>query len=98
MPDHFGHHGFKRPQSVVSADTVVNIRWLKENLESSSKVESSGDMPVFNLTELGYDKLLGSGLIDVPVRIIVEKASASARKKIEGAGGEIINPDSIEGE
>ena len=81
----------------VQAYQPVNIRWVRENLEKG-KADTSGDVPVFDLTELGYDKLLGSGTIDVPVKIIVEKVSASAREKIEGAGGEIINPEPIEQE
>ncbi len=91
--DHFGRKGFKRPQSVVSANEIINVRWLVENPDMA---DTSSDMPVFNLHEMGIDKLLGAGNIDSPVKVIVEKVSASAKKKIESSGGEIINPDTME--
>jgi large subunit ribosomal protein L15 len=39
---------------------------------------------------LGYDKLLGTGSIDRPLRIKVDSASKSAIRKISEAGGEVV--------
>ena len=94
MPDHFGGYGFKRPQSVVSADSVQNIRWIRENMENEHFADTSGPVPIIDLNSIGIDKLLGAGSIDKPVKVIVKKVSAKAEEKIKGAGGEIINPDS----
>ena len=91
MPDHFGRHGFKRPQSVVSADSVININWLSENIDNFEGT-------TVDLSKMGIDKLLSTGNIDKPLTVIVAKASAKAVEKIEAAGGEIINPDSIDEE
>ncbi|MCK4614667.1 MAG: uL15 family ribosomal protein, partial [Thermoplasmata archaeon] len=33
MPGHFGRHGFKRPQEVVSHPTIINIRDIEEGFE-----------------------------------------------------------------
>ncbi|MBU0629706.1 MAG: 50S ribosomal protein L15 [Candidatus Margulisbacteria bacterium] len=53
---------------------------------------------VFNLFELdkakkatGLIKILGSGEVTGPVEVKAHKVSATARKKIEAAGGKIIN-------
>ena len=33
MPDHFGRHGFKRPQKMVSAKITLNVGDIDEKLE-----------------------------------------------------------------
>lgn len=43
-----------------------------------------------NLSEMGIDKLLGSGIIDKSIVIRVRSASEGARKKIESLGGKIL--------
>ena len=42
-----------------------------------------------DLTELGYDKLLGSGKISKSLHIIVKEASSRAVEKVEAAGGSV---------
>jgi large subunit ribosomal protein L15 len=44
-----------------------------------------------NLTELGIDKLLGSGRIQTALKVTVAEASANAIQKIEAAGGSIVS-------
>jgi len=84
MPDHFGRHGFKRPQSIVKKDKTINVGKLE--------VKFSGKKDI-NLTDEGYDKLLGGGNIDSKLKIKVEKASQSAIEKIKDKGGEVILPE-----
>jgi len=43
-------------------------------------------MYVINLSELGYDKLLGSGKINKKLKIIVPKTVPNAVEKIKAAG------------
>ncbi len=93
MPNHFGRHGFKRPQSVVSSNVVINVNAIEENLQDylkSGAATQEGKIYKINLTELGYDKLLGTGSISVPVEISVASASPGAIAKIEAAGGKVI--------
>jgi large subunit ribosomal protein L15 len=73
----WGRHGFKRHVS-ASAKKTLNVQDL-----------SAFDGEV-NLTELGYDKLLGSGFIDKPLKVTVTEATAKAVEKIAAAGGEVI--------
>ena len=46
-----------------------------------------------NLTEMGIDKILGTGRISTAVNVIVDEASARAVEKIEAAGGSIEGGD-----
>ena len=93
MPDHFGHHGFKRPQSVVAQNTTINLSELEINLESLKKdgfAEVKSGKTVVDLRKAGIDKLLGSGRITIPVEVIVDSASARAKEKLAEAGGKLL--------
>ena len=90
--DHFGRHGFKRPQCVVQANSTINVSELEENMErfmSMGFAAKEGDMYNINLTDAGIDKLLGNGNIDISVKVTVAQVSAKAREKIEASGGSI---------
>ena len=92
-PDYFGHHGFKRPQSVVKDKITVNLSEVEQSLPALAKdgyaVQKDGKWSV-DLTKMGVDKLLGSGKISTPISIKVPEASASALEKLKAAGGAII--------
>jgi large subunit ribosomal protein L15 len=90
--DHFGRHGFKRPQSVVQANSTINVSELVENIEryvSLGFAVKEGDIYNINLTNAGIDKLLGNGKIDIRVNVTVSEISAKAREKIEASGGTV---------
>ena len=90
--DHFGRRGFKRPQCMVAANRIINIKEMLEQLDNYVKlgyaVKDSSSYTV-NLTDAGIDKLLGTGDIDIAVNITVSQISAQARSKIEASGGSI---------
>jgi large subunit ribosomal protein L15 len=92
-PDHFGHHGFKRPQSVVRSKVTMNLSEVEQALPALSKdgfaEEKEGKWTV-DLTKMGVDKLLGSGRISKPITVKVAEASASAEKKLKAAGGKLV--------
>ena len=54
------------------------------------------DSDSIDLTEMGYDKLLGSGRIDRALNITVGSASARAIEKVEAAGGSVNLSDDDE--
>ena len=90
--DHFGRHGFKRPQSVVQANSTINVSELSEQIEkfvSMGFASKEGDIYNINLADAGVDKLLGNGNIDVPVNVTVSQISVKAKEKIEAAGGSV---------
>lgn len=48
------------------------------------------DEKEINLTEMGYDKLLGAGLISREIKVIVPAATARAVEKVSAAGGDVV--------
>ncbi len=92
-PTWFGKHGFNRPPSLVKEFEEINVGILAEKIDEwvekgIAKVENG--VPEVNLEELGYTKLLGSGRIDKPVKVIVREATEKAIEKIKEAGGEVV--------
>jgi large subunit ribosomal protein L15 len=84
MPDHFGVHGFKRPQSVIKRNKTINIGELEEKFPGKNSID---------LEKEGFDKLLGSGVINSKIKIKVNSASEKAIEKVKEKGGEIILPE-----
>ncbi len=80
-PEHYMKKGFNNPNR-----KEVNPITLDE----LSKLVLRQNLKEIDLKEFGYNKLLGSGNINVPVVVKVEKATESAIKKIESAGGQVI--------
>jgi len=73
----FGRHGFTR-HGVKRIKKTINVEELNQ---------FEGEV---NLIELGYDKLLGSGFINKPLKVIVKEATEKAIEKIAAAGGEVV--------
>jgi large subunit ribosomal protein L15 len=90
--DHFGRRGFKRPQCMVSANNVININEMLEQMDDLVKREcavKNGDKYTVDLTKAGIDKLLSTGEINIAVNVTVSQISAQARAKIEASGGSV---------
>ena len=87
MPDHFGRHGFKRPQSILKKDKIINVGELEEIFPGKKDID---------LTKEGYDKLLGAGSINSSLKIKVKSASQKAIDKIAGKGGEVKTEMKVE--
>lgn len=84
MPDHYGRHGFKRPQSVAKDDKTINVGQLEEKFPGKKEI---------NLTKEGFDKLLGGGVISSSIKIKVKSASGKAIEKVKKKGGEVVLPE-----
>jgi len=95
MPDHFGRHGFKRPQEMASAKITMNVGDVTENLDkfvADGFAQKKGDRTIVDLTKMGVDKLLGFGQAGGKYEIVVAESSEKAKQKVEGAGGAIVQP------
>ena len=79
MPGHWGMHGFNRHPKLRKVNVSINLLEVSQMAEGDS----------IDLTEMGYDKLLGSGRIDRALNITVGSASARAIEKVEAAGGSV---------
>ena len=86
MPGHWGMHGFNRHPKLRNVNVSINLLQVSQMADSDS----------INLTEMGYDKLLGSGRIDSELNITVGSASARAIEKVEAAGGSVNLSDDDE--
>ena len=84
MPDHFGKHGFKRPQGIIKRDKTINVGELEEKFPGKKDID---------LNKEGFDKLLGSGNLKSKLKIKVNSASEKAIEKIKEKGGEVILPE-----
>jgi large subunit ribosomal protein L15 len=84
MPNHWGMHGFNRHPTLRTVYVTVNVSQLADMADGNDSI---------NLTELGIDKILGSGRINVALTVTVAEASAKAVEKIEAAGGSVDTGD-----
>ena len=79
MPGHWGMHGFNRHPKLRNVNISINLMQVSQMAEGDS----------IDLTEMGYDKLLGSGRMERALNITVAAASARAIEKGEAAGGSV---------
>ena len=93
MPDHFGRHGFKRPQKVVGHKFTINVNEVELNLDKLIEKEvarnKKGGVVEIDLQKIGIDKLLGKGKVTKKMNIIIPEASQTAISKIEEIGGKV---------
>lgn len=87
MPDHYGRHGFKRPQSILKENKTINVGELEEKFPEKKDID---------LEKEGFNKLLGGGILNSKLKIKVNSASEKAIEKIEGKGGEVILPEVLQ--
>jgi large subunit ribosomal protein L15 len=69
---------------------VGDLRTLAEKLEVQNQLEQKDGKILLDLDKLGYTKLLGTGKVTEPIVLKTSAHSASAAKKIEEAGGQIL--------
>lgn len=92
-PNHYGKYGFKRPQKTIFKFKPVNLDYLDEKaaelVNNDLAVEENGKI-VIDVTQLGYNKVLGKGTVKRPLTVKSPKFSETAINKIEEAGGEAV--------
>ena len=79
---YFGKHGFHSPQKIHSKENTLNLNKLD--------VLAQAGQTTFDLTSMGYTKLLGTGKIAKALTITVPVCSKIASQKIKAAGGKVI--------
>ncbi|PAV06650.1 uL15m family ribosomal protein [Methanosphaera cuniculi] len=89
-PNHFGKYGFKRPQKTIQKFNPINLSTINDNVEKylDAEIATKEDgQIVIDITELGYNKVLGKGSLSEAMTIKAPQFSKSAIAKIEDAGG-----------
>ncbi|MBS3052016.1 MAG: uL15 family ribosomal protein [Candidatus Aenigmarchaeota archaeon] len=94
MPDHFGRKGLRStiPKEVKTI-SLMELDQMIDELLKNKKVQKEGDAIKINLSELGYDKLLGNGRTSHKLIIEGKHFSKQAVRKLEESGGQIISED-----
>jgi large subunit ribosomal protein L15 len=85
-PDHFGRHGFVRPDAVTEHPRSLNVGQLASFvpvLEAAGAISREGESFVADLAKAGVDRLLGGGVADRPWKVKVPYATRHAREKVE---------------
>ena len=90
---YFGKHGF---HSITATKTnTINLSTIVQHTQkwvTAGKATNEAGTIKINLTELGYDKLLGTGNTKQKLEITIETASQKAIEKIEKTGGKVNLP------
>ena len=84
-PDHFGKPHLNPPNRKI-VSKWINVGQINGLFSNSSEQTLSK----INLTELGYEKLLGSGKISGSFEIVIKSYSQTAKDKVEKAGGKLL--------
>ncbi len=90
--DHFGVHGFKRPQKMVERRKgirVGSVEAILPSLVSAGHASMEGGRATVDLTAAGYYKLLSGGSPSVPLQITVAHVTEKAKAAVESAGGSV---------
>lgn len=83
------------PRRSYAAIKTINVDYFTPEtvaqLLKEGKIIKTGDSFKINLSELGYQKLLGTGNTDLRLVITVPLCSERAAEKIKAGGGEVIS-------
>jgi large subunit ribosomal protein L15 len=92
-PTYWLKKGFVSKQAIGKRVNIINVGKLDDlvdRLDAETKLERKDKKVVLDLESLGFDKLLGTGVVTKPMLVKVEAYSESASRKLEEAGGEIL--------
>lgn len=85
-----GEHGFT---SRTPEQDGINLRDIDQRIDKlveEGLAEETEDGYVIDVSELGYDKVLGTGHLNSSIEIHADNFSSSAERKIEEADGEAV--------
>ncbi len=72
---------FNKKERIITIDQLNEILWELKRNNKELKI---------NLSELGFDKLVGRGFPKFPATILVKSYTENAKRKIELIGGRIV--------
>ena len=93
MPDHFGKHGFVRPDEVSAEILAINVGDIDEHIDElveKGAARREENKFIVDVSKIGVDKVLGGGKVTHPIEVIAKEFSESAKKKLEEAGGKAV--------
>lgn len=87
-----GQKGFLPPGQKKDFRPVINLSSVSELIKSGQAKKEESGVYTLDLKALGYRKLLGTGEINLKLKVVVEAVSKQAKEKIEKAGGTVNLP------
>jgi large subunit ribosomal protein L15 len=91
FPDHYGKSGMSSIKKVkIRTVNLIDLDSKIEQLLKEKKVEKDKDGIKVKLSDLGYDKLLGSGKVNHPLIVEAKYFSKNAIKKLEEVKGKAV--------
>ena len=91
FPDHYGKHGMRSiKKEQLKTINLVDLDSMIENLLKEKKIQKDQDGIKIKLSDLGYDKLLGSGKVTHPLIVEARYFSKNAIKKLEEVKGKAV--------
>ena len=91
-PWRFHKEGFQPPSAKEPEPATINVGELQElaaRVIGDYGVKGGNEL---DLEALGISRLLGRGSVSVPLKVKVAYATASAKEKVEEAGGSLVEP------
>jgi large subunit ribosomal protein L15 len=82
--------GFNVPNT-SSSDSSINVGSIDAQLDQliAKKIaKKQGSVFKIDVSDLGYSKVMGKGLVSHPFHLYAEKITSKAQEKIKAAGGE----------
>lgn len=92
-PERYGDRGFKLHASIKRKKAVKAI-----NLKEIDALAEKKGLKEMDVSDFGYQKVLASGTLRVPLSIKADIITERARLKIERAGGKAVSTKKEEGE
>ncbi len=89
---YFGKHGFKK-KGMKKKVVAINVEELQKKINTlleKKKITKEGDTYVIDLNSIGYNKLLGKGIVLNKLKISVESSSEKAIQKVQEKGGVVV--------
>lgn len=86
---YLGKYGFTSIHPDLVTINVSDLEKQASSLLEQGAATQKKDVFVVDLSKVGIDKLLGAGQLSTKVSVRVSKASSSAVRKVEDAGGSV---------
>lgn len=87
----YGKNGFHHDQQLqIKVLDIGSIDMMAESLLREGLARQDGDIISIDVTQLGIDKVLGSGSVRRKLHVAAHAFSEQAKAKIEGAGGQTV--------
>lgn len=94
---YFGKRGFKSVNK--KKNKTLSLSYIEENFDvllENEIIKKEGSNFILDVTQLGFNKVLGKGNFSKKITLICDQISSSAKLRVEEVGGKVILSNSKE--